>query len=304
MRKRGVLILACAFGVLALAQTSPGAGLRTGFMDPYAFTEGGSSQLAFQRAGNAGATAARLVLTWRAVAPGGSVKPGGFDATDSNSPQYNQAQWAAFDLQVRRAVEAGLDPIVSISLAPDWAEGPEDWLPGTVRPDPTEFGLFAQAAAKRYSGLFPGLEGIRVRYWQAWNEPNIKDFFWPHFLNGVLFSPGHYRQMVNAFAANVRSVATNDGTTNLVVAGGLAPFGHTNQVGPLRFMRAMLCISKTNRAVAGCGTGVNFDIWSTHPYTEGGPTHAALSPDNVSIGDLPDMRAVLRAALRAGHVRA
>jgi hypothetical protein len=47
---------------------------------------------------------------------------------------------------------------------------------------------------------------------------------------------------------------------------------------------------------------VSFDIWSTHPYTSGGPTRHAELPYDVSIGDLPEMRSTLNAAIRAGHV--
>ena len=45
---------------------------------------------------------------------------------------------------------------------------------------------------------------------------------------------------------------------------------------------------------------IKFDIWSNNPYTAGGPTHSAYRANDVSIGDLPDARRVLRAAI-AGH---
>ena len=45
-----------------------------------------------------------------------------------------------------------------------------------------------------------------------------------------------------------------------------------------------------------------FDAWSTHPYTSGGPTHHAIKANDVSLGDLPEMKAVLDAATRAGHI--
>ena len=46
-----------------------------------------------------------------------------------------------------------------------------------------------------------------------------------------------------------------------------------------------------------------FDVWSHHPYTSGGPTHNAVLPDDVSLGDLPEMRRVLDAAVRSGSRR-
>jgi hypothetical protein len=108
--------------------------------------------------------------------------------------------------------------------------------------------------------------------------------------------------MVNAFASAVHSVDAN----NLVIAGGLAPFtsfvGRKNLwgVGPLQFMRMMLCVSK--RLKPTCNARTSFDIWSHHPYTSGGPTHHAFLPNDVSLGDLPKMRRVLDAAIRMGHI--
>jgi hypothetical protein len=89
---------------------------------------------------------------------------------------------------------------------------------------------------------------------------------------------------------------------NEVVAGGLSPFGITTAMAPLSFMRRVLCISDGRRPRPTCRTGVHFEIWSAHPYTGGGPNHHAYRPDDVSLGDLPEMRRVLEAAERAGHI--
>jgi hypothetical protein len=51
-----------------------------------------------------------------------------------------------------------------------------------------------------------------------------------------------------------------------------------------------------------CSAKSSFDAWAHHPYTSGGPSHQAIRPDDVSLGDLPDMRRLLQAAGRAGHV--
>jgi hypothetical protein len=71
--------------------------------------------------------------------------------------------------------------------------------------------------------------------------------------------------------------------------------------GPLTFMRELLCLSRELRPT--CRQRVRFDVWSHHPYTSGGPTHEAQLPDDASLGDLPEVRRVLDAAVRAGHVR-
>ena len=110
-----------------------------------------------------------------------------------------------------------------------------------------QFAQFAQAAATplqrhvhagRGTGPLP-----RVRYWEAWNEPNAGREIAPQRVNGQPVSPAHYRRMVNAFAAAVHGV--NAG--NLVVAGTLGPFGHDSKdiqvVAPMRFMSDLLCVS-------------------------------------------------------------
>jgi hypothetical protein len=47
---------------------------------------------------------------------------------------------------------------------------------------------------------------------------------------------------------------------------------------------------------------VEFDVWSHHPYTSGGPTHSAVGSNDVSLGDLGEMRRVLGSAVRTGRV--
>jgi len=93
------------------------------------------------------------------------------------------------------------------------------------------------------------------------------------------------------------------------VAGGLDPFGHPKSkkqkwysVAPLAYMRALLCLSKGAHPHATCHNAVHFDAWSHHPYTFGGPFGRAKLSDDVELGDLPKMRALLQAAARLHHV--
>ena len=289
--RRGVTLLAClAAGLIFTMPSSAAVPLRTAIVDPPHFNASGSGQaLAFQRTRAVGASMARLNLTWGEVSP--HDRPPGFDSADHRSPGYN---WARFDRQVIAAVNAGLTPIVSISYAPSWAEGPGAGSPGTRNPNAVEFGRFARAAATRYSGSYvpPDAEPTwaeplpAVRYWQAWNEPNRDYFFRPQYRGRSLVSPGLYRAMVNRFAAGVRPVHP----ANKVIAGGLAPLGRPGKPGPMPFMRAFL----SQRA--------DFDIWAHHPYTSGGPTHRAPNKNDVSLGNLPTMRALLRSSARTGRV--
>lgn len=263
--------------------------LRTAIVDPAAFT-GPEAELAFKRVKASGATFVKLALFWGVLAPS---RPSG-DRTDPANRAYH---WESLDRQISRAHAAGLEPIVYITGSPRWARDMRAGGRRTTWPKPSELALFARAAAKRYDGEFVSPAGRsagralpRVRAWQVWNEPNARRELSPQFRGGRPVSPEHYRRMVNAFADAVHAVHCD----NLVVAGGLGPFGHRSRdievVAPLRFMRLML------RARS------HFDVWATHPYTNGGPTHHAAARDDVSLGDLPRMERVLRAAVRSGNV--
>jgi hypothetical protein len=250
------------------------------------------SGLGLQRVQGAGATAVYMILEWSAVAP--RDRSADFDPRNPNDPAY---AWSPVDDGLVAAVDQGLTPIVSLYRAPRWAQGGGPGSQGTVRPDPTELANFARAAAGRYSGRHAGLP--RVRYWQVWAEQNIYQHLNPQRANGRPFSPHWYRLMLNAAAAAVKSVHAD----NVVITGGLAPFTLMNKadgVGPLEFMREMLCLSK--RLTRTCKERSQFDIWAHHPYTSGGPTHQAYRPDDVSLGDLPEMRRVLMAAYRNGSI--
>jgi hypothetical protein len=245
-----------------------------------------------------GATAVRFSMNWAAIAPGGAIRPAGFDAADPADPHY---RWTSIDALVQLVVLHGLQPIVMILDAPRWAEGSGDGRPGSRRPDPAELGLFARAAATRYNGSFQGLP--RIRYWQVWNEPNLFGYVSPQIVRGKLVAGVWYRGMLNAAAAAIHSVAADD----VVIAAGLSPFGvHGWHVStpPLEFMRQMLCMRGRKKPVAACSARAVFDIWAQHPYTLGNPSHHARRVDDVSIPELPRVQRVLTAAWRAGHIKA
>src|SRR4029078_678286 len=123
----------------------------------------------------------------------------------------------------------------------------------------------------------------------------------PQSENEKIVSPSLYRSMVNAAATAIHRVHAD----NVVIAGGLAPFGGTSndpsggsvptpeRIHPLTFMRQMLCMSDDPKPKPPCSAKSKSDVWSPHPYTYGGPTHHAYDPNDVSIGDLGEMRALL-----------
>ncbi|HVM18170.1 MAG TPA: hypothetical protein VM290_11370 [Gaiellaceae bacterium] len=235
----------------------------------------------------------RLKARWRAIAP--EQRPPEFRPDDPGEPSY---RWGALDRQVSLAVSRGLQPLVTVWSAPDWATPRGNALPGTLRPDPLEFHRFTRALVRRYSGTYEGLP--RVRLWMAWNEPNLHLYLYPQVEGTTPVSPGLYRELVNQFAAAVRTVSGN-----VVIAGGTAPFrdlGVTNVAwGPLGFMRALLCVARTGART--CSSRIDFDVWSHHPYTSGGPRRKAALADDASLGDLAEVKALLQAAVRNGTIR-
>jgi hypothetical protein len=264
--------------------------LRTALLDPHTFS-GPDMPAAFALARQTGATYVRQQVSWQAIAP--ATQPTGFVPSDPTSPGYS---WAPLDATVEAAEAAGLTPILDIASPPAWGYkiAPAGVNGGT--PYVAALGDFATALATHYDGLTPGVPAEHV--FQVWNEPNNS-----MDLNPV--SPSVYRAMINAVADGVHGVDP----TNLVVAGGLDPFGHPQSkkqqwysLAPLAFMRSVLCLSKGAHPHATCNDPVRFDVWSHHPYTFGGPSGKAKLPDDVELGDLPRMRSLLQAGVRLHHV--
>jgi Cellulase (glycosyl hydrolase family 5) len=263
--------------------------LRTAFFDR--IFEGPDQATAFGMAEAAGASYVRLEVPWRSIAP--TTPTSAFVATDPTSPEY---RWAGMDLTVEDAAAAGLTPILDIVGPPDWAYTTPRSGVNAGTPNIADLGDFATALATHYDGLTAGVPTEHV--FQVWNEAN----------NSLDLNPASgstYRAMVNAVADSVHAVDP----TNLVVAGSLDPFGHPKtkkqtwySVAPLAFMRSLLCLSKGAHPHRTCHDPVRFDVWSHHPYTFGGPFGHARLPDDVELGDLPKMRALLQAGVRLGQV--
>ena len=272
--------------VLAFAPTAGARPLETGVTTP---DLGPGEQLGFNRIKAAGAGFTRVIIFWAQVAP--QTEPSSWDPSDPDDPNYD---WSASDEAIQMASNAGVKVLASIYAAPSWAERCKADIPGICNPDPAAFADFAEAAAKRYSGKNGGIPW--VRYWKAWNEPNLFLFFLPQFKNGKKVSPDLYRNLLNGFAQRIKAV----NASNKIVGGGLAPLQRPGGLGPLDFMRRLLCLKGRQKPVPakGCNKRARFDIWANNPYTTGGPFHESAGPDDVSLGDLPEVRKVAKAAKR------
>lgn len=292
-----VLLLAGLFAmtgclVVLTPQASAARPLATGITVP---DSGLVSKLGYDRIRKAGASYTRIYVYWRQIAP--AEEPNDWNPVDPADPNYN---WFGADYQLTNAVKAGLTPIVQISGAPNWAERCKvENRAGVCNPDPVAFQRFTRATVKRYSGNFNGLP--KARYWLPWNEPNLNLYFMPQRKGKKRFSPGLYRNLLNRFAAVVKS----SDSSNKVVGGGLAPLGGDTSTNPLDFTRRLLCMKglKRPRPIPGCKSRGRFDIWAINPYTSGGPTHKSIHPDDMQLGDVGEMVTLIRAAKRFGKIR-
>ena len=295
----GACLLALAHGSAGLASAGSRATrirtyttkgtlpLRTAILDPFAFT-GADQSTAFTMTRAAGATYVRLVVPWSSIAP--PTKAADFVPSDPDSPYYS---WSWLDNTVTLIEANDLLPILDITTAPDWAMAYRGAGRTAGAPDDSELGAFAKALALRYDGSH-GEPPVHI--FQVWNEPNLSLDLSP--INTAVI----YRGMVNAVAAAVHGVSSG----NIVVAGGLDPFENLAKTfitqAPLAFMRTLLCISGGSHPHATCKTKVHFDVWSHHPYTFGGPFGHAKRTDDVSLGDLPKMRALLKTAVKLHRI--
>ncbi len=286
------------------AEAAPRA-FNTAIIDGDAFEHG--SEAAFDHAADTGARYIKNNMYWNyiltdgdaAERPGTELQP--FDATDPGSPYYH---WTTFDRIVREADAHGMEVIYSVVGTPRWARIGACKDTGICSPKPADYADFATAAATRYSGTYdPGNgQGVlpRVRFWQAWVEPNLDLFYAPVFnKNGTPAAPYTFRNMLNAFYDAVHAVDDS----NFVIAGGLAPNAVKNRaIAPLAFTRMALCMTgnfKNPRPKAGCNFKVKADAWSVHPYTTGSPIHTPSKPDNMSVIALPRLNKLLVAARKA-----
>jgi len=290
----GIVRAALALLGLGLVLTAPSQamaarGLDTGFSDNLYL--GSQRSAALDESVEAGASIARINIVWRSISSSQPVSPA--------SPLNPAYDFTGIDAAVRAVTDRGLAPLLTVYAAPDYAEGadrPSNASPGTWKPDPAAYGDFAHAVAERYSGSTLGLP--RVRYYQAWNEQNLSTYLTPQYDGNQAVAVTRYRDLLNAFYANVKAVHAD----NQVVTGGTAPYGDppgSARIRPLTFWRDLLCLNNKLHST-GCAQKANFDILAHHPInTSGGPTTSAVNPNDASTPDFHNVVEMLRAAERA-----
>jgi hypothetical protein len=296
----GGRVFAALVVLLAVALLAPSAasarGLKTGFSDSL-FADPSASVRA-QWLGNAKDERAGILrqnVNWAGVV--GSRRP--VVPTNPADPAYD---FGGIDRAVRAASAQGFDLLLTVYDAPRWAEGknrPGSAPDGTWKPSPKALGQFGQAIARRYSGHFLGLP--KVRFFQAWNEPNFEQYLSPQWRGRKPQSPARFRRMLNAFYAGVKKGQRGAS----VVTGGTGPYGDPpggTRMMPVAFWRNVFCL---NRRLKGtkCPQKPHLDVLAHHPITDGNPARPALNRDNAGVADFHKIRRVLKAAERTHRIR-
>jgi hypothetical protein len=253
-----------------------------------------------EQAVDTGASIVRIDVNWRSVAP--ESAPAAFDASNPASPAY---RWETLDDAVRSAADNKLAVVLTIHSAPRWAEGagrPRTAEVGSWKPQPSALEEFAKALAARYSGsypdpLLPGQSLPRVRYFEAWNEPNLDTYLNPQWEGNEWVGPSLYRGLLNAFYSGVK--ASQPSAT--VIGGSLAPFGDPpggERTPPVLFLRSLLCLHGGKLTPVACPEPAHFDILSDHPIAVGAPSQSASSPLDVTTPDMGHLTTILEKAER------
>jgi hypothetical protein len=289
------VLTAAAAACVALAVNSPPAGASHGqvtFVEaPGQLLDHHTRRLTMNKLRALGATALRVELHWRDVAPA---------AASAHRPRRDLSDpasyaWGEYDTVLREAASLRWNILLTVTgPAPRWATAARrDYI---TRPNDGDFEHFMTAVGYHYGAL--------VSEYAIWNEPNIPGWLSPQFnADGTPASPGIYRALYEAGYAGLSAAVKKP----KVLFGETSPFGHAGStVAPLTFLRDALCLNSHYRKRRGCSELPMYG-YAHHPYTYPklqSPFYQPPNADDVTIGSLDRLTHALDAAGRAHAIPA
>ena len=277
-RFRVLLLTLLLVGLAVPAAATSADRMLVGFQDDPSFRWLDSRDTNIAAASQTGASIVRTTVYWNRIA---STRPE--NATDPFDPAY---KFDDLDEFVRNATFHGMTVMLAIWGTPEWANGGkgQNYAPTRL----ADFQNFAQAIARRYSGLNPGYPF--VGYYSIWNEPNLQQFLAPTYgSDGRPKSPSIYAGLARAGYAGIKA----GNHRALVAIGETSPRGRSkplNQPGAQQTLAPGLFAE----ALAKVRPVVKFDAWAHHPYSDLGasPTQKVRFP-NVNLPQIPTFDADL-----------
>jgi hypothetical protein len=273
-------LLIAAVGLACASSATAAPGLKGGITDSGAayFHEPGEFYAPLQELG---VKLIRVHLNWGGRL--GVAKRRPVEGTDPDDKAYD---WRLYDRIVLQADRHGIEVLFTIFGTPPWANG---GAPPTRAPrNADRLREFAYAAATRYGGEHVRADGVelpRVRYWTAWNEPNLQIGLVPQWKRvgrtWAIQSAADYARICNAVVDGIRTTMLRGqriacGVT--AARGNNNPNGAKPSVSPLAFLRAM--------KKAGAR---GFDAYAHHPYY-GAPSETPATPSpgrgGVTLGNI------------------
>jgi hypothetical protein len=255
IRRRSIGALAAATAVGALAVPATGVAGVAAIQDDVLTTAPlDSIPTRIDMVKQTKAKVTRIDILWSEVAKTPPANP-----VDPNDPAYD---WSRLDAIFTGLTGANITPIVSTYSTPAWAVQARNTKYDTQynpnAPRPAQFAQFMQAVATRYNGFFIPAGAAaplpRVRHFEIWNEPNLKNFFRVNTRSTV----AAYAKLVKAAYPKIK-LANSQAQVIAGVAGPRSTDGGGNV--SARVWLNSLTASKS----------LKFDAYSQHIYPSRGP---------------------------------
>jgi len=181
-------------------------------------------------------------------------------------PAKGQYVWEPIDQIVNPAHTSGLNVLLSVVKAPDWARGGQTAGDGPPA-DYSHYGDFMAAVAQRYCG--------KVQAYEIWNEQNLRR----EWDTGRPLSAAEYVDLLHVAHDRIKAVCPSA----IVVSGGPTPVGYTSDtaIDDFEYLRQMYQAGLPNYC----------DAVGVHPSGFNNPPDWHYPPAYSEAGDSESFRA-------------